>query len=179
MSIEKLSPVAIPFVGGGADITGDIDFYGTPRSIYQYGIVSFFPIIDISLSVRSVLWDFGDSFTSTELETTHTYRSVGLFTVTLTAYLTNNSILVEQKYYYIEVLDGKNTIPDLSDRASNLLIEEVRRQYGVNRTEPLSQTEIAQIIVPPVIVVTEPLTDLSDRAVNLLNENVRRVYGNR
>ncbi|WP_442845084.1 T9SS type B sorting domain-containing protein [Leeuwenhoekiella sp. H156] len=38
---------------------------------------------DSSLEIASVLWDFGDGFTSTEAETTHTYHAPGTYLVKL------------------------------------------------------------------------------------------------
>jgi PKD repeat protein len=178
MSMEKLSPLAVPLVGGIAAVEHPVDFYGDPLIIDQYGIVSFYPLIDPSINVLSVLWDFGDGYTSTDLEATHVYRLPGQFTVSLTVYTIEGGSLVEQKFFYIVVNAVENTIPDFSDRAANLLIEEVRKQYGVDRTTPATEEEIAQIISPaPVVEELEPITDFSDRAVNLLNENVRKIYG--
>lgn len=42
-------------------------------------------------NIQSVLWDFGDSQTSTELEPTHIYASAGTYTVTLTVTYNDNS----------------------------------------------------------------------------------------
>lgn len=178
MSQEKLSPAAIPLVGGipAPDIL--VDFYGTPLIIDQYGIVSFYPTIDVGINVLTVLWDFGDGYTSADLLATHVYRLSGHFTVTFTVYTIEGSSIVVTKVFYVVVNPVENTIPDFPDRASNLLIEEVRKQYGLDRTTPATAEEIAQIVTPPVeIVELEPVTDFADRAVNLLNENVRKQYG--
>jgi PKD repeat protein len=178
MSIEKLSPLAVPFVGGIPAPDKLVDFYGDPLIIDQYGIVSFFPLIDPSVNVLSVLWDFGDGYTSTDLSATHVYRLPGQFTVTFTVYTIEGGSIVEQKFFYIVVNAVNITIPDFPDRAANLLIEEVRKQYGLDRTTPATEDEIAQIVTPlPVVVELEPVTDFADRAVNLLNENVRKQYG--
>jgi PKD repeat protein len=145
--------------------------------VNKYEIVSFFPIISPDLLVSSILWEFGDGETSTDMLPTHGYRFAGVYHVTLTVYLYDLTNIVEKKYYYITVNDIDNTIPDFSDRASNLLIEQVRKQYGKPRTTPFTAEEMLPAIPTPAVVEVEPITDMADRAANLLNENVRRIYG--
>lgn len=180
MSIEKLSPAAIPLVGGVAAISTEVDFIGVPREVNKYEIVTFVPTISHDLSVLSILWEFGDGKTSTELNVTHGYKHAGIYTVTLTVYLTDLTSIVERKYYYITVNDVEDTIPDLSDRASNLLIEQVKKQYGENRASPATSADIAPTHpISEEIVEVDPILDVSDRAVSLLIESVRKIYGTR
>jgi hypothetical protein len=54
-------------------------------------------------NIQSVLWHFGDSQTSTELNPTHTYASAGTYTVTLEVTFTDNSTQTVTKD--IEIFD--------------------------------------------------------------------------
>lgn len=54
------------------------------------GILTQFSISNFS-DIQSVLWNFGDSQTSTELNPTHTYANAGAYTVTLEVMFTDNS----------------------------------------------------------------------------------------
>jgi PKD repeat protein len=59
-----------------------VDFTGTPVTGARPLNVNF---TNASLGADSYLWDFGDSNTSTSINPSHTYTTVGTFTVTLTA----------------------------------------------------------------------------------------------
>lgn len=59
-------------------------------------------------NIQTVLWDFGDSQTSTELNPTHIYTSAGTYTVTLEVTFTDNSTQTITKT--IEIFDKPTTI---------------------------------------------------------------------
>lgn len=59
--------------------TGNCQF-----SSIQFGILN-------GVNIQSVLWNFGDSQTSTELEPAHTYANTGIYMVTLTVTYNDNS----------------------------------------------------------------------------------------
>jgi len=55
---------------------------------------------------ESLLWDFGDGITSTDINPNHEYQSIGLFSVSLTAY-NSHGYDTETKFDYIEVLESE------------------------------------------------------------------------
>lgn len=59
-----------------------VDFTAAPRIGYAPLLVEF---TNNSSGADSYEWDFGDGFTSTEIEPTHTYSNTGTYAVTLTA----------------------------------------------------------------------------------------------
>ena len=69
------------------DTPCELDFYSEkfciPESTYFY--------INNITNIQSVLWNFGDGQTSTELEPTHTYAAAGTYTVTLEVTFTDSS----------------------------------------------------------------------------------------
>jgi PKD repeat protein len=181
MSIEKLSPLAVPYVSGIPGKILLVDFVATPLVVKVFDIVSFISIIDPSVNIAFILWDFGDGYTSSELNPTHGYHVAGHFTITLTVFTTEGGSIVEQKYFYITVnqVETPTVITDLGDRATNLLIEEVRKQYGTTRSSPAvpGDSDYVPPAEPIVPEENEPILDLADRAVNLLIENVGKQYG--
>jgi len=68
---------------------------------------SFFSLTDTS-NISTVLWNFGDNQTSTELNPTHTYANAGTFSVTLEIIFTDNSTQTITKT--IEILDKPSII---------------------------------------------------------------------
>jgi PKD repeat protein len=183
ISIEKLSPLGVPFVSGPLFTGKLVDFTGAPLVVDIFDIVSFTAIIDPSVYILSTLWDFGDGNTSSELNPTHGYHSTGTFTVSLTVFTLGDQSIIEVKYFYILVNQPESpvVITDFGNRASNLLIEEVRKQYGETRSSPAVSGDADYVppIEPVVPMESEPIIDLADRAVNLLIENVRKQYGQR
>lgn len=183
MSMEKLSPAGVPLVGGISNEVQLVDFIGVPRVLNRYEIVQFTSIIHPSVSIVSILWDFGDGYTSSDLNPTHGYRIAGVFSVILTVFASGGSSISEHKFYYITVTNSEDPvdIDDFSDRATNLLIEEVRKQYGETRSIPaiLGDPDYVPPVELPVINAPDPIIDMADRAVNLLIENVRKQYGER
>jgi len=55
---------------------------------------------------ESLLWDFGDGSTSTQTNPTHEYQSIGLYSVSLTAY-NSHGYDTETKFDYIEVQESE------------------------------------------------------------------------
>jgi hypothetical protein len=57
--------------------------------------------INNTVNIQSVLWNFGDSQTSTQLNPTHLYSNAGIYTVSLTVTFTNSTIQTVSKQIII------------------------------------------------------------------------------
>lgn len=114
-STEFLDVISNPNVlGTGAnylnreiDLVGGASFLGLPQFIQSFFNISFNAIntclgneteffLNASDSINSVLWDFGDGNTSTNISPLHTYLTAGNYTVTVTVNSNNGSQSLSQ-----------------------------------------------------------------------------------
>ena len=104
------------------------EFSGTPLTGESPRPVQF---TDLSLGEPDTwLWDFGDGTpTSAAQNPRHIYRTAGTFTVSLTVTGPAGTDTMT-KTDYITITEKPVHVPDMCDKAVNMLIHELRYQYG-------------------------------------------------
>jgi len=84
----------------------DIDFTASNRRVQEGREVYFTPEIAGGISPFTYEWDFGDGNTSTEASPSYTYRSDGIFNVSLKVTDDRGNTDIRERNSYIEVIPG-------------------------------------------------------------------------
>ncbi len=93
--VNYITTVALPTANFTADVTSGC----SPLTV---------TFTNSSINATSYVWDFGDGYSSTQTNPTHTFASSGLFTVKLVAYTAYGCSNVLTKPSYIQVLAKPN-----------------------------------------------------------------------
>ncbi len=127
-------------LGWGADIASDIQSGDAPITVNFNG--------SSALNVTSWSWDFGDGFTSTVQNPTHTYTSTGLFDVSLTVE-SDEGVITNNQTGYISAFGDTMTFTSDSVFAGNQAILSV----SLTNSQPLSEIRIPfQFFDSPALV---------------------------
>ncbi|AZQ43003.1 T9SS type B sorting domain-containing protein [Nonlabens ponticola] len=121
----NLKGVDANFERNGVFLGGNLSRYGLPAFIQSFFRESNISITGACLGtetsfelrssrfVRDVIWDFGDGNTSTDLKPTHTYDSIGEYTVTVTVFQLGTEVFSTST-----IVDVKN--PPVASSANNM-----------------------------------------------------------
>ena len=173
-SVHRTRHIAGYVAGQGLVGYVEISFYAVPTTAHQLDFIQFIPTVHVISEIASYLWAFGDGKTSAVRSPRHYYRDIGTYTVKLDVWTAIGEHFEYTRNDYITITATVDPfiIDDFSDRAENLVIEEVQNQFGRDRT---TGDTVLSVAAAPVI--EDKIIDFSDRAENLIITELRQQYG--